>query len=204
MKKVAITAGGIGLVLNFLLFLVKLYIGISANSLAIYCDAVNNLGDTLSCIVAIGAFLLAKKLSETQSLRAQSLCTVFISLVIAVTGIYFVYHGTERLMYPTPVSYLVRYAVLLAVTIAVKLLMGLTFRMFHRKAPSSVLKALELDCYLDCFVTAAALMSLVLNDKVHFPIDGTFAVIAGVCITVSAVKNVVRESKRLIMEEEMS
>ncbi len=143
---------------------------------------------------------MAKKLSERQSLRAQSLCTVFISLLIAVTGIYFVYHGTERLMYPTPVSYIVRYAVLLAATIAVKLMMGLLFHAFHKKAPSSVLKALELDCYLDCFVTMAALMSLVLNEKVHFPIDGTFAVIAGVCITVSAVKNIIRESKYLIVE----
>ena len=61
-----------------------------------------------------------------------------------------------------------------------------------------MLKALEMDCYLDCFVTAAALMSLVLNDVVHFPIDGTFAVIAGAFITVSAIKNVIREAKYLI------
>lgn len=199
MKNVAIQAGALGLLLNFLLFLTKLYIGISSNSLAIYCDAVNNLGDTFACMVGIGGFLLIKKLGETPSLRAQSLCTFVISLLIAVTGVFFVYHGTERLMYPVPVSYLVKYAVLLAVTIVVKLLMGLMFRLFYKKAPSSVLRALELDCYLDCFITLSALMSLVLVDKVHFAVDGTFAVIAGGIITVSAVRNIVKESKFLIM-----
>ncbi|MBQ9227286.1 MAG: cation transporter [Eubacterium sp.] len=198
MKNVAIKAGALGLVLNFLLFLLKLYIGISANSLAIYCDAVNNLGDSLACVVALSGFWLMRRLGEKQSLRAQSLCTFIISLLIAVTGFFFIYHGTERLMYPTPVSYLVKYAVLLAVTIAVKLLMGWMFRAFRQKEDSSVLRALELDCYLDCFVTAAALMSLVLNDLVRFAVDGTFAIIAGGIITVSAIKNLVHESKYLI------
>lgn len=185
--------------LNFLLFLLKLYIGISSNSLAIYCDAVNNLGDTFACGVALGGFWLMKKLGEKQSKRAQSLCTFIIGLFIAVTGFLFIYHGTERLMYPVPVSYLVKYAVLLAVTIAVKLLMGLMFRAFNKKADSSVLKALELDSYLDCLVTLTALMSLVLVDKVNFAVDGTFAVIAGGIITVSAIKNLIHESKYLIM-----
>lgn len=202
MRKVAVKAGAVGLLLNFVLFLVKLYIGISSNSLAIYCDAVNNLGDTFACVATLVGFLLMKKLSEIQSKRAQSLCTLLIALLIAVTGAFFVYHGTERLMYPTPVSYLVRYAYLLAATIIVKLLMGVMFRLFNKRADSPVLKALETDCYLDCFVTAAALMSLVLNEIVHFPIDGTFAVIAGICITVSAVKNIIRQGKFLIFNEE--
>ncbi len=198
MKRAGFIAAAIGAGVNFGLFLLKLYIGISSNSLAIYCDSVNNLGDTLACGVALGGFFWMKRLGERQSLRAQSLFTFIISIFIAVTGVFFLYHGTERLMYPTPVSYLVKYAVLLALTIAVKLVLGLTFRAFHKKAPSPVLKALELDSYLDCFVTLAALMSLVLVERVNFAVDGMLAIAAGGFITVSAIKNILQESKYLI------
>ena len=197
-KNAAIKAGAIGLAGNLLLFFVKLYIGISSNSLAIYCDAINNLGDTFACGIALLGFFMIKKMSERQSLRTQSLCTLFISLFIAATGCYFVYNGLERLMYPMPVSYSVKYAVMLAATIGVKILMGLMFRAFNRGADSSVLKALFLDSFLDCFITLAALMSLILIQRVNFAADGIFAIATGSIITLSAIRNILQEAKYLI------
>lgn len=197
-KRAGFTASLLGAGLNFLLCLTKIYIGISSNSLAIYCDAVNNFGDTLACAVALLGFALVKRQSERQRLRTQQLFTNYISLLIAVTGFYFVYNGLERMMYPLPISYAVRYAVVLAATVVVKILMGLMFRAFNKKEPSPVLKALVLDSFLDCFVTLAALMGLVLVSKIHYAADGLFAIVTGSIITVSAVKNILQESKALI------
>ena len=198
MKNAAIKAGVLGLILNLSLFLVKLYIGISANSLSIYCDAINNLGDTFACGVALLGFVLIKKSGERQSARAQSLCTFVISLFIAVTGIYFVYNGSERLLYPLPVSYSLKYAVAISATIVVKILMGLMYKAFDKRVNSPVLKALALDSFLDCFITLAALMSLILIQRVNFAVDGTFAIITGSIITVSAIKNIISEAKFLV------
>ena len=198
MKNAAIKAGVLGLILNLSLFLVKLYIGISANSLSIYCDAINNLGDTFACGVALLGFVLIKKSGERQSARAQSLCTFVISLFIAVTGIYFVYNGSERLLYPLPVSYSLKYAVAISATIVVKILMGLMYKAFDKRVNSPVLKALSLDSFLDCFITLAALMSLILIQRVNFAVDGTFAIITGSIITVSAIKNIISEAKFLV------
>lgn len=44
MRKRDIQIATFGIACNLSLFLIKLYVGISSNSLAIYCDSVNNLG----------------------------------------------------------------------------------------------------------------------------------------------------------------
>ena len=198
MKKYSLCAAGCGLFLNFALFVTKLYIGISSGSLTIYCDAVNNLGDTFACGVALFGFFMIKKLGEKQSERAQSLCTFVISLLIAATGIYFVYNGLERMMYPIPVRCAATHVAVLSVTVGVKIAMGFMFRAFNKKEPSSVIRALSLDSFLDCFITLSAIMSLVLITKVNYAVDGVFAIITGGAVTVSAIKNIVQETKNLI------
>lgn len=197
-KNIKLIAAVSGLALNFILFTVKLFIGISSASLSIYCDAINNLGDTFACIVAILGFAVLKKMNERQSDRMQSLCTFVIGIFIAVTGIYFVYNGIERIMYPVPVQYLTKYAVIVAATVFVKIGMGIMYKLFDKKAPSPVIKALALDSFLDSLITVAALMSLVLIQKVNYAVDGIFAVITGSIITVSAIKNIISQSKFLI------
>ncbi len=198
MKNVRLSAALIGLLLNLALFLTKLYIGISSASLTIYCDAINNLGDTFACLVALFGFVMIKRLGEKQSARAQSLCTFVISLLIAGTGIYFVYSGLERMMYPVPVRSMPVYLAVISGTVFVKLFMGFMFRAFDKKAPSSVIKALALDSFLDCFITISAIMSLALVSKVNYAVDGLFAIITGSVISVSAIKNIISETKFLV------
>lgn len=198
LKNVGIIGTLSGTIVNFVLFLVKLYIGISSNSLSIYCDAVNNLGDTFACIIALAGFVLIKKLNETRSLRTQSLFTFVISLIIAVTGAYFAYNGLERTLYPLPISYSDKYAAVITATIFVKIVMGVVYITLNKKQPSAVLKALILDSFLDCFVTLSALMGLFLITRINYAADGIFAIVTGTIITVSAVRNIIKESKYLI------
>lgn len=198
MNKAGLSAAIIGILSNFLLFLIKLYVGISSNSLAIYCDAVNNLGDTFACGVALLGFYLVKKLNERKSLRTQSLCTFIISLVITVSGVYFVYNGLERMMYPLPITYTKKYAIIIIATIFAKILMGIMYMLYNRKAQSPILRALVLDSFLDCFVTVFAVMGLLLVTRVDYAVDGIFAIITGSIITIFAIKNIVEQSKFLI------
>ncbi len=199
MKNAGLKAVIFGAVLNFTLAVVKLYIGISSNLLTIYCDAVNNLADNFSCVLAIGGFILVKKLGEKQSERAQSLCTFVISAIVAVTGIYFVYNGLERFLYPTPVVYSVKYAVLIAITVGVKIFMAVMYKAFNKHENSDVLRALVTDSILDCFITVAALMSLFLVSKLNYAVDGVFAVVTGGIITVSAIRSLIKEAKFLVL-----
>ena len=197
-KNIGIYAVIIGTAVNFALFLTKIYVGISSNSLSIYCDAINNLGDTFACLIAVLGFHLVRKYSERKSARTQSLCTFIISLVIAVSGAYFIYNGAERILYPLPVSYSFKYAAIIIITVAVKILLGVMYSAFSRKKTSPVLKTMVLDSFLDCFITVFTLLSLFLVPRVNFAVDGIFAVATGIAITASAVKNIKEQTSYLI------
>lgn len=198
MKNIHITAVSIGGLVNLGLFFAKLYVGISSNSLAVYCDAINNLGDAFACIIGIIGFVIAKKTSERKQKRIQSLCTFVISIIICVTGAYFVYNGMERLMYPLKISYSNEYALIISITIAVKIIMGVMFIAFNKREPSPVLKALVTDSFLDCGITLFTLMGLFLIVKVQFAVDGIFAIVIGTAVTVSSLKNLIQQAKYLV------
>lgn len=198
MGKTGVKTAVFGFTLNFALFLIKLFVSISSGSLAIYCDGINNLGDTLSCIIALIGFILAIKLNERKNSRAQALASFVIGLILAVTGEYFAYNGVERFLYPVQISYSFKYAILIAVTVIVKLIMGIVYLSVNKKDPSPVYKALITDSFLDCVVTACTLMSLTLSVKINFAIDGIISVIIGIAVAVSAIKSIIEQSKYLI------
>jgi len=186
------------LALNIALFAVKLYVGISSGCLAVYCDGINNLADSLSCAIAVFGFAMAHKLSERQNLRTQSLISFVMGIVVALTGAYFAYQGLEKLMYPTLVSFYMNYAVLIFVTALVKLAMGFMFGYANRRHPSPVYRAMRLDSFMDCGVTLCALISFGLSERLNFALDGIISVAIGVFVAVSAVKTVITQTRFLI------
>ncbi len=200
LKKPAIWAGITGCAVNFVLFLIKLYIGIASNSLAIYCDSINNLGDTFACFIAIMGISLSMKLGEQESQRAQGLADFVISMFIAACGVYFIYNGADRIFYPLPITYSTKYALVIVATIFVKIFLGIFFYFTNKKMPSPIFRALLLDSFLDCFITLFAIMGMFLVNRINLAVDGFFAVISGLAITVSAIKNIIKETKFLITD----
>ena len=200
MRKRDIKIAIFGIACNLSLFLIKLYVGISSNSLAIYCDSVNNLGDTFSSLIALFAFIfiIKSKTSERKSNRVQALCSFIIGSIVAVTGGYCVYTGLERFIYPVLVSYSFKYAVLIILTACVKLVMAMVYIRSNRKAPSPVYKALILDSFLDFAITTMAVMGFFLINKINYAIDGVFGIIIGIIILASASKSVFHQAKFLI------
>lgn len=200
MGKAGIKIAVFGIVCNFVLFLVKLYVGISSSSLAVYCDSVNNLGDTFSSIIALLGFIfiLCSGADELKSRRAQALCSFVIGSIVALTGAYCVYTGFERFVYPVPVSYSFKYAVLIIITVFVKLFMAFVYIMSNRKNPSPVFKALILDSFLDCGLTIMAFMGFSLIQKLNYAIDGVFGIFIGLIIVSASSKSVFEQAKFLI------
>lgn len=198
MTKKSIATAVFGLITNFLLFTVKLYVGISSNVLCIYCDAINNLGDTLSCIIALIGFVLVMKLNEKKGKRTEALAGFVIGIIVAVTGAMCIYNGFERFVYPVLVSFSFKYAVLIGATAAVKLIMGIVYTAVNKKTPSPVLQAMMLDSYLDFGITLISLTGFYLIEKINFAADGVFGIIIGIIIFVSAAKSVYQQAKFII------
>ena len=200
MSKRDIRIAVFGIACNLSLFLIKLYVGISSNSLAIYCDSVNNLGDTFSALIALFGFIfiIKSKINERKRGRVQALCSFIIGSIVAVTGGYCVYTGLERFMYPVLVSYSFKYAVLIILTACVKLVMAMVYIRSNRKSPSPVYKALILDSFLDFAITTMAVMGFFLINKINYAVDGVFGIVIGIIILASASKSVFQQAKILV------
>lgn len=199
MGKTGVKTAVFGVSCNFILFLIKLYVGISTNSLAIYVDGINNLGDTLSCLIAIAGFAFVIKTSnEKKGGRIQSLSSFVIGIIVAVTGASCVYSGLERFMYPLPVSYSRNYALLICLTAVVKLAMGAVYIKINRENPSPVFKTLILDSFLDFGITVSAVTGFFLIAKLGFAADGIIGIAIGTVIFISSVKSVWEQTKNLV------
>ena len=183
---------GAGCAVDLALFFVKLYIGLSTNSISVYADSLNNALDSAGCFAALaGIALLAKKKSPAYPYgfgRAQNITDFLISLGVILTGFYFGYISLERLMYPVPVWFSVKYAVILAVTAGVKILLGLFFRFGASHTESSTLKAMSYDSFLDFFITLSTIISMTLSEKAGYSIDGVTGILIAVILTVQGIK----------------
>ncbi len=178
--------------LDFTLFLVKLYVAVSSNSISIYVDSLNSLADTLVCIIALVGFRVALMPPNGRYPfgygRSEDVVNFLLSLVILITGLAFVYSSLQRLLYPVPVWYSHKYAVLIAATAAVKLIMAFCFKAAHRKFGSAVLKSMKTDSILDFFISACIVVSFTLTQKLGYSIDSMMGLAASAVIVISGAK----------------
>lgn len=190
--KKRIIAVSIGAAVNLLLFFVKLYIGLSSNSIAIYADSLNSMTDCAVCMaVIIGFYLSSSKKTEDYPFgkgRAEELTELLISAVILISGVVFAYISFERIIYPVPVWYSSLYAVIIASTAAVKLTLSFFFAEASKKLGSVVLKGIAADSRLDFFITVCTLISFTLSSKTGFSVDGAAGVIISVILVAEGIK----------------
>lgn len=184
------------------MFFTKLYIGLGANSIAIYSDGVNNLFDSLSGLIS---FLCLSFLASNVDIsskgyisKAETLLTFIMSVIIAFTGFYFAYSSLERFMYPTSISYRTQYLYILIATALAKLIMFSVFRKLYSKSKSDILKVMSADCILDFCITSVTVMTLLISTYGTYAADAVCGMIISIVITVSAIKMIIASICKLI------
>lgn len=181
-----------GTMCNLLLFGVKLYVGLSANSICIWSDAMNNLADALSCMLSLGFLLLVLRLGDRLQSeiaeKGEQLLSFLLSLVVAGVGVSFAWSSLERLMYPTPVWFSVKHFFIVLFTALVKLGMYFFYRAFARRTRSDVLRVMQADSLMDCFITTATLLSFTMTRYFSFAVDAVFGLAISIFLFVGAAK----------------
>ena len=187
---------------NFVLFGVKLYIGLSVNSICIWSDAINNLADALSCLVSLGFSAWSLRLGKTAQGdlpdKSEQLLAFLLSGVVAFVGVSFAYSSLERLIYPTPVWFSTKYFLLVLLTVFVKLFLFFFYRRYAASTGSRVLRVLQADSLLDCVITTATLLSFTLTRWLSFSIDAVFGIVISAVLFVGAAKLLVTHLRALL------
>jgi len=188
--------------INFVLFFVKLYVGLGANSISIYSDGINNLFDSLSCVAAIVCFSLLLKsrdcFSGALAKRTELLFSLALSCVILAVGAAFLYNSAERLMYPTPVWFAVNYFCILLFTASVKLALFFFLNSRARRLGSETVRLMSVDSLTDFFVTAVTVLTLLLSKNGSYSFDALGGIAISIFIIITAVKSIKKNALLLI------
>ncbi|HAX84255.1 MAG TPA: hypothetical protein DCY15_07390 [Ruminococcaceae bacterium] len=189
-------------VANFILFAVKLYIGLRTNSISIYSDAVNNMFDSISGAVTFTfLYYLMKKSSEGMGgmlKKSEQLFSFVISVTVVAAGFYFGYTSLERLIYPTPVWFSTLYAAVVAATAGAKAVMFFIYSAFEKKSGSPVVRVMKFDCILDMFITVVSVITLLVSQYSDYAIDAVCGLVISIIILISAAKMLISNAKKLI------
>ena len=169
-------SGLVGILLNLLLSAGKFLAGLLTGAISITADAFNNLSDAGSSVVTLIGFQMAGKKADADHPfghgRMEYLSGLFVSVLILLVGVELFKSSVEKILHPTPVDFSWLSAVILAVSICVKLWMCLFNRKLGRRIDSAAMLATSTDSLSDAVATAAVLAGLLAGRFTSLPVDG--------------------------------
>ena len=175
-ERYGILSGAVGIVLNLLLSVGKLFAGLMTGSISITADAFNNLSDAGSSVVTLVGFKLAgQKADDGHPFghgRMEYLAGLLVSLMILLVGVELGRSSIGKILRPEAVDFSLVSTGILAASILVKLWMGQFNRGLGRKIGSAAMAATAADSLSDAVATAAVLAGTLVNRFAHVNIDG--------------------------------
>ena len=169
-------SGTVGTVCNFLLFAVKLAVGLLAGSVSVMADALNNLSDAISSVVTLVGFKLAEKPADADHpyghARYEYLSGLAVAAMIIVIGVELGRSSIEKIFAPTAVMMSDAMFAVLAVSVVLKLWLSRFNRHLGKQIESSALLATSADSRNDAISTGAVLLASVLERLFDWQLDG--------------------------------
>lgn len=175
-KEYGTLSGGVGIVCNIILFLIKLITGMISASISVIADAFNNLSDAASSIITIIGFKLADKPADNDHPyghgRYEYLSGLLIAFLIIMTAVELLKGSIDKIINPTEVEFSVFSVVILIFSIGLKMWMALFNKKIGKKLNASAMLATAADSLSDCIATGAVLLSLIVGYVFDINIDG--------------------------------
>ncbi len=191
-EKTGKLAGFFGIFCNVFLCGIKAFIGILSGSISIIADSLNNLFDALSSIVTIVCFKISGKPADKDHPygheRIEYVATLILAFLILFVGYELVKSSLGRIFGPEYTRASILSLVILTASVAVKLIMGKTYKDFSVMINSPVLRAASSDSYNDVFSTGAVLLSAVLSYVLKISLDGYAGLFVSVVIIKSGIE----------------
>lgn len=179
-------SGGVGIVLNLLLFAGKLLAGIITGAISVTADAFNNLSDAGSSVVTLVGFRLAGQEADEDHPfghgRMEYLAGLVVSLLILLVGVELGKSSVGKIFHPEATEFSWLTAVILLCSIAVKLWMWWFNSALGRRIRSDALKATAADSRSDAIATSVVLVGLGLTRVFGWNLDGWLGLLVAVFI----------------------
>ena len=184
--------GAVGIGLNLLLFVGKLFAGTISGSIAITADAFNNLSDAGSSVVTLLGFRLAGRKPDPEHPfghgRMEYISGLAVAGLILLMGVELGKSSLKKILSPEEIVSSPLVLAILAVSVAVKLYMFYYNRSIGKKIKSAAMSATATDSLSDAVSTTAVLMATLVGQLTGLNIDGWVGLLVALFILFSAYK----------------
>ena len=100
--------GWTSIVINFVIFVIKIVFGFLINSISLIADAFHTLSDISTSVIVLFGFRIAQKPSDKEHPfghgRMEPIATLIIATMLSVTGIEIGKYSIERIIHPHPIE----------------------------------------------------------------------------------------------------
>ena len=176
----------VGIFCNVFLFAVKFTVGLVLHSVSVTADAFNNLSDAGSSIISFVGVKMAEKPADKDHPfghgRIEYIAALVGSFLLLEGGFTFLKDSFGKILHPETMNFQIVSVVILILSIAVKLWLGLFNRKLGEKIDSKVMMAVFTDSMGDVITTSATILSLIFFAVTDINIDGIVGV--GVALVV--------------------
>ena len=176
----------VGIFCNVFLFIVKFTVGLVLHSVSVTADAFNNLSDAGSSIISFVGVKMAEKPADKDHPfghgRIEYIAALIVSFLVLEVGFTFLKDSLGKIRTPEQLNFQVISVVILVLSVAVKLWLGLFNRKLGQKIDSKVMMAVFTDSMGDVITTGATILSILFFGVTGINIDGFVGV--GVALVV--------------------
>jgi cation diffusion facilitator family transporter len=162
-ERVIVRTSVIGILANVFLAAFKAFVGLTANSIAVVMDAVNNLTDAASSVITIVGTKLAGKEADKKHPfgygRIEYLSAMIISLLVLYAGVTALVESVKKIAQPDAPDYSATALIIVAVAVVVKIVLGRYVKHVGEKVKSDSLINSGADATLDSIISASTLVA---------------------------------------------
>ncbi len=191
-----------GIIVNILLACGKYLIGVMTNSIAITADAVNNLSDSVSCIITLVSFKMANMKPDKEHPfghgRIEYVAALIVGFIVELMGYELIKSSIEKIRNPEAVVFSVPAVLVLVISIGGKIWLAIFNNYLGKKIDSPAMSAVVTDSISDTTATAITLISLVVSLFTDFPLDGYMGIVVSLFILYSGF-GILKESVGIIL-----
>ncbi len=176
----------IGIVANVLLAAFKAVIGLTANSIAIVMDAVNNISDAASSVITIiGTKLAGKEPDKKHPFgygRIEYLSAMIISLLVLYAGITAFVESVKKIIEPETPDYGAASLVIVGAAVLVKVILGRYTKKTGKEVNSDSLVNSGDDAVLDSVISASTLAAAAIYLIFHISLEAWLGAVIAIVI----------------------
>lgn len=179
-------SGMVGIFINFLLFLVKIIIGIILHSQAIIADAFNNMTDALTSIITtVGAKASNKPADRMHPWghgRSEYIASFIVSLVIMLVGISLFKSSVTSFLEKNIPVVSINSIIILTITLGFKIYIYYLNDGLEKKLKSELNKAVKIDARNDIISTVSIILAMIIQQNTEFNIDAVIGLVLSIIV----------------------